>query len=60
MKKILALAAICAGVFVFSNVNFAEAADQQNGDGTSIVQSTDTDTQQLSTAYDDDSLRRRR
>lgn len=54
MKKMLAIAAICAGVFVFTNTNFAEAADQQSKKITSITQTTDTNTQQLSTKRDKD------
>mgnify|MGYP007101842594 CR=1 FL=1 len=53
MKKMLAIAAVCAGVFMFANTDFAEAADQQSKDVTSITQATD-DTQQLSTKRDDD------
>ena len=54
MKRMLAIAAICAGVFVFSNTNFAEAADQQAKEVPSITQTTDADTQQLSTEYKPD------
>ena len=54
MKKMLAVAAICAGVLVFANTNFAEAADQQSEKVTSITQTTDSDTQQLSTEYKPD------
>ena len=49
MKKMLALAAICAGVIAFANTEFAEAADQQATEVTSITQGTTVDTQQLST-----------
>lgn len=58
MKKMLALAALCAGVFVFSNTTFAEAADQQKEEGISVVQNTDVSTQQLSTTTDDERRRR--
>ena len=58
MKKMLLAAALCAGVFVFANSNFAEAADQQSEKVTSITQVTDTDTQQMSTAADDERKRR--
>lgn len=54
MKKMLAVAAICAGVLAFVNTNFAEASDQQAKEVTSITQSTGTDTQQLSTEYKPD------
>ncbi len=54
MKKILAVAAICAGVLAFANTNFAQAADQQAGNVASITQNTDTDTQQFSTEYKED------
>ena len=54
MKKILVAAAICACIFAFANTEFAEAADQQTGEIVSSVQSTDIDTQQLSTKYDED------
>lgn len=64
MKKILAVMAICTGVFVFANANFAEAstkydeerksADSQTEGVTSFVQGTDLDTQQLSTKYDEE------
>ena len=52
----LVAAAICAGVLVFANTDFAEAADQQVTEVSSIAQGTTVDTQQLSTKrdYDDD------
>lgn len=63
MKKILATAVLCAGVFAFASTNFAEAstkydeerksADQQI-EISSVVQSSDFDTQQLSTKYDEE------
>lgn len=62
MKKILATAVLCAGVFVFAN-NFAEAstkydeerksADQQTVIS-SEVQNSNFDTQQMSTKYDEE------
>ena len=56
MKKILLAAALCAGIVAFANADFAEAAEQQTPDVTSITQSTTGDTQQLSTRvrHDDD------
>ena len=54
MKKLLALAAICAGVIAFANIDFAEAADQQVTKVTSITQSTTVDMQQLSTKRTED------
>ena len=54
MKKMLIAAAICAGVIAFANTDFAEAADQQTMDVTSITQSTTVDSQQLSSKLDDD------
>lgn len=53
MKKILAAAAICAGVLIFANTEFAAAEEQQTTDITSI-QGTDLNTQQLSTEYKED------
>ena len=58
MKKMLLAAALCAGIFAFANTELAEAADQQAEKVTSVVQTADT--QQLSTAYDDENQRRRR
>lgn len=56
MKKMLIAAAVCAGILTFANVDFAEAADQQKTDVTTIQSATD-DTQQFSTKkkdkYDD-------
>lgn len=56
MKKIFLAAAICAGILAFANTEFAEAADLQAQEATSLVQSTDVDTQQMSTRrpHDDD------
>ena len=54
MKKILLAAALCAGIVAFANADFAEAAEKQTPDVTSITQSTTGDTQQLSTKRDDD------
>lgn len=54
MKKILTVAAICAGILAFANTEFAEAADFQAQEVTSLVQSTDVDTQQMSTQQRDD------
>ena len=54
MKKMLIAAALCTGIFAFANTELAEAADQQTGEVTSIVQSTDVDTQQMSTKRDKD------
>ena len=56
MKKILAVMAICAGVFAFANADFAEAADQQTTEGAFLAPSTavDSDMQQLSTQRRDD------
>ena len=56
MKKMLVAVALCAGIFAFSNTQFAEAADQQKGEVTSIVQSTDFDTQQTSTKTKNEDL----
>ena len=53
MKKIFLAAAICAGILAFANTEFAEAADLQAQEATSLVQSTDVDTQQLSSRTDD-------
>ena len=51
MKNMLAVMAICAGVFAFANADFAEAADQQATEGAFLAPSTavDADMQQLST-----------
>ena len=54
MKKILTVVAICAGILAFANADFAEAADLQAQETTSIVQSTDFETQQMSTLRRDD------
>lgn len=54
MKKLLAAFAICAGVLAFANTEFAEAAEQQSEKVVSTIQSTDVDTQQLSTKQEHD------
>ena len=59
MKKMLVAAALCAGILAFANTELAEAADQQSEKVTTITQVTDADSQQLSTAYDDNKRRRR-
>lgn len=64
MKKMLAVAAICMGVFVFTNANFAEASTKYDEESksadqqivtSSTIQSTDVNAQQLSTKYDEES-----
>jgi len=54
MKKMLIAMAICAGVFLFANGDFAEASDQQATDSFYLTSGTTADTQQMSSKRDDD------
>lgn len=54
MKKMLVAMAICAGILAFANTDFAEAADQQTAEVTSLAPSTAVDTQQMSTKRDEE------